>query len=166
MDIFFCGSVLYCGCCDKFQKKVLAKLVDIHLEVRRVGRSEPTLSSANIKQLETMEEFEREEECLKDKPTFESLVLQLARIGGKNVRDCVHKILDRLFTNQLMAKFNMKGKGKKHKLPLETTNIYEAIRAAVMKWDKEATEAAIKHHAADHLKHAPGRKGGGGHVCF
>ncbi len=25
-----------------------------------------------------------------------------------------------------------------------------------MKWDKEATEAIIKHHAAEHLKHAPG----------
>lgn len=33
-----------------------------------------------------------------------------------------------------------------------------------MKWDKEATEATIKHHAAEHLKHAPGRKGGGGHT--
>ncbi len=30
--------------------------------------------------------------------------------------------------------------------------------------DKEATEATIKHHAAEHLKHAPGRKGGGGHT--
>ncbi len=33
-----------------------------------------------------------------------------------------------------------------------------------MKWHKEATEATIKHHAAEHLKHAPGRKGGGGHT--
>ncbi|XP_056601259.1 serine/threonine-protein kinase fray2-like isoform X3 [Triplophysa dalaica] len=148
----------------KFQKKVLTKLVDIHMEVRRMGRSEPPLSSAHIEQLETMEEFEREEERLKDKQAFESLVLQLARIGGKDVRDCVHKILDRLFTNRLMAKFNMKGKGKKQKLPLETTTTFEAIKAAVMKWDKEATEATIKHHAAEHLKHAPGRKGGGGHI--
>lgn len=38
------------------------------------------------------------------------------------------------------------------------------LAAAVMKWDKEATEATIKHHAAEHLKHAPGRKGGGGHT--
>ena len=32
-----------------------------------------------------------------------------------------------------------------------------------MKWDKEAKEATIKNHAEEHLKHAPGRKGGGGH---
>ncbi|KAI7806095.1 uncharacterized protein LOC130559005 isoform X2 [Triplophysa rosa] len=149
---------------EKFQKKVLTKLVDIHMEVRRLGRSEPPLSSAHIEQLETMEEFEREEERLKDKQAFESLVLKLARIGGKDVRDCVHKIFDRLFTNRLMAKFNMKGKGKRQKQPLETTKTFEAFKAAVMKWDKEATEATIKHHAAEHLKHAPGRKGGGGHT--
>ncbi|KAF4118169.1 hypothetical protein G5714_000220 [Onychostoma macrolepis] len=87
---------------------------------------------------------------------LDSLVLQLARIGGKDVRDCVHKILDRLFTNRLMAKFNMKGKGKQQKLPLETTKTYEAINAAVMKWDRDTTEATIKFHAAEHLKHAPG----------
>ncbi|KAF4098008.1 hypothetical protein G5714_022016 [Onychostoma macrolepis] len=58
-----------------FQKKVLSKLVDIHMEVRRLGRSEPPLSSAHIEQLETMEDFEREEECLKDKQAFESLAL-------------------------------------------------------------------------------------------
>jgi len=48
--------------------------VDIHVEVRRLGRSEPPLSSAHIEQLETMEDFEREEERLKDKQAFESLV--------------------------------------------------------------------------------------------
>ncbi|KAK2905449.1 hypothetical protein Q8A67_007248 [Cirrhinus molitorella] len=59
----------------KFQKKVLSKLIDIHTEVRRLGRSEPPRSSAHIVQLETMEDFEREEERLKDKQAFESLAL-------------------------------------------------------------------------------------------
>lgn len=35
--------------------------------------------------------------------------------------------------------------------------------AAVMKWDQSATEAAIRAAAGDHLKHAPGRVGGGGY---
>ncbi|KAL1268440.1 hypothetical protein QQF64_033803, partial [Cirrhinus molitorella] len=111
----------------KFQKKVLSKLIDIHTEVRRLGRSEPPRSSAHIVQLETMEDFEREEERLKDKQAFESVVSQIARIGGRDVRDCVHKILDRLFTNRLMANFNMKGKGRKQKLALEKTKTFEAI---------------------------------------
>lgn len=59
---------------SEFQKKVLTKLVDVHMEVRRLGRSDPPLSSAHIEQLELMEEFEREEECLNDKQAFESLV--------------------------------------------------------------------------------------------
>lgn len=59
---------------SEFQKKVLTKLVDIHREVRRLGRSEHPLSSAHIEQLETMDEFKREEERLKDKDAFESLV--------------------------------------------------------------------------------------------
>ncbi|KAK7138967.1 hypothetical protein R3I94_000805 [Phoxinus phoxinus] len=62
-----------------------------------------------------------------------------------------------LFTNRLMSSFNMKGKGKKQKLPLESTKTFEAIKVAVLKWDANATEATIKLHAADHLKHAPGR---------
>lgn len=39
-----------------------------------------------------------------------------------------------------------------------------ALAAEVMKWDKEAAKATIKHHAVKHLKHAPGRKRDGGHT--
>ncbi|KAJ8006712.1 hypothetical protein DPEC_G00110060 [Dallia pectoralis] len=58
----------------KFQKKVLTKLMDIHMEVRRLGRCEPPLSSAHLEPQQTMEEFEREEKRLKDMQAFESLV--------------------------------------------------------------------------------------------
>lgn len=44
------------------------------MEVKRLGRSEPPLSSAHIEQLDTMEDFQREEEHFKDKQSFESLV--------------------------------------------------------------------------------------------
>ena len=40
---------------------------------------------------------------------------------------------------------------------------FALIVAAVMKWDAAATEAQIKSAASDHLKHAPGRVGGGGY---
>ncbi|MEQ2176575.1 hypothetical protein GOODEAATRI_029351 [Goodea atripinnis] len=59
-------------------------------------------------------------------------VLQIARIGGKNTKDCVHKVLDRLFTNALMAKFNIKGKGKQGKRSLEKTKVYGAIKGKLM----------------------------------
>ena len=40
---------------------------------------------------------------------------------------------------------------------------FALIVDAVMKWDPAATEAQIKSAASDHLKHAPGRVGGGGY---
>ncbi|KAG5263269.1 hypothetical protein AALO_G00262970 [Alosa alosa] len=89
-------------------------------------------------------------------------VLQISRIGGRNTKDCAHKVLDRLFINSLMAKFNLKGKGKKEKRPLEGTKVYRAIQEGLMKFDPTATEENIKANVSEHLKHAPQRRGGGG----
>ncbi|XP_048013573.1 uncharacterized protein LOC125254630 isoform X11 [Megalobrama amblycephala] len=146
----------------KFQKIVLTKLVTLTDEVRKMQRSVPQ-SGIEIKKMDTLEEFQREEASLLEPHKFETLVCQLARVGGRDVKDCTHKVMDRLFTNQLMTKFNMKGKGKKGKLRFEDKTVFSAIKAAVMKWDAAATEAQIKSSAADHLKHAPGRLGGGGY---
>ncbi|XP_067285873.1 uncharacterized protein [Pseudorasbora parva] len=146
----------------KFQKIVLTKLVTLTDEVKKLQRSVPH-SGIEITKMDTLEEFQREEASLLETHKFETLVCQLARVGGKDVKDCTHKVMDRLFTNQLMTLFNMKGKGKKDKIPFEDKKLFSAIKAAVMKWDTAATEAQIKSAAADHLKHAPGRVGGGGY---
>lgn len=42
-----------------------------------------------------------------------------------------------LFTNGLMAKFNMKGKGKKDKKPLEKNHVYKAIQDMGMVYDSK-----------------------------
>ncbi|KAJ8394480.1 hypothetical protein AAFF_G00046910, partial [Aldrovandia affinis] len=109
--------------------------------------------------LETVDDFQREEQRLSDSEAFNALVLQLSRVGGKDLKDCVHKVLDRLFSNALLAKFNMKGKGNKGKLALEKTRCFGAVQAAVMKFSAEATEEALRQHAGDHIKHAPARRG-------
>ncbi|MEQ2221450.1 hypothetical protein ILYODFUR_016086 [Ilyodon furcidens] len=108
----------------------------------------------------TIEGFREEE---RDPKAFDALVLQIARIGGKNTKNCVHKVLDRLFTNALMAKFNMKGKGRQGKRSLEKTKVYGAIKDRIMNGDEAATEDFIRIHATENLKHAPLRSGGGGH---
>ncbi|KAG5263912.1 hypothetical protein AALO_G00270010 [Alosa alosa] len=54
-----------------------------------------------------------------------------------------------------MAKFNLKGKGKKGKHPLEGTKVYRAIQEGLMKFDPTATEENIKANVSEHLKHAP-----------
>ncbi|XP_051772026.1 uncharacterized protein LOC127524515 isoform X2 [Ctenopharyngodon idella] len=146
----------------KFQKIVLTKLVTLTDEVRKLQRSGPQ-SGIEIKKMDTLEEFQRAEASLLKPHKFETLVCQLARVGGRDVKDCTHKVMDRLFTNQLMTRFNMKGKSKKDKIRFEDETLFSAIKAAVMKWDAAATETQIKSAAADHLKHAPGRLGGGGY---
>ncbi|KAG9267456.1 hypothetical protein AMEX_G18296 [Astyanax mexicanus] len=142
---------------DVYQKKVLNLLVDLRDQHKRAI---PASSAVHIERMETMEDFEREEQRLCDAQAFDALVLRIARIGGKNIKDCVHKVLDSLFTNALMANFNMKGKGKKSKKPLERTKVYRAIQDGVMKCDGTATEDFIRMCTSEHLKHAPQRHGG------
>ncbi|KAK2897057.1 hypothetical protein Q8A67_011545 [Cirrhinus molitorella] len=135
-----------------FQKKVLSLLVDIR---HRLKETQPASSAVRIERMDTMEDFELQEQSLSDAQAFDTLVLQISRIGGRNTKDCAHKVLDRLFTNSLMAKFNLKGKGKRGKRPLEGTKVYRAIQEGIMKFDNAATEEFIKGNA-------PQRIGGGG----
>ncbi|MEQ2191829.1 hypothetical protein XENOCAPTIV_003111 [Xenoophorus captivus] len=138
-------------------KKVLNLLMELRDQHKRV---QPISSAVHVERMATIEDLEREEERLCNPKAFEALVLQIARIGGKNTKDCVHKVLDRLFTNALMAKFNMKGKGKQGKRSLEKTKIYGVIKDGIMTGDEAATEDIIRIHAAEHLKHALQRSGG------
>ncbi|KAL1258262.1 hypothetical protein QQF64_011506 [Cirrhinus molitorella] len=138
--------------CGVFQKKVLSLLVDIR---HRLKETQPASSAVRIERMDTMEDFELQEQSLSDAQAFDTLVLQISRIGGRNTKDCAHKVLDRLFTNSLMAKFNLKGKGKRGKRPLEGTKVYRAIQEGIMKFDNAATEEFIKGNA-------PQRIGGGG----
>lgn len=66
----------------KFQKIVLTKLVTLTDEVKKFQRSLPN-SRIEISKIDTLEEFEKEEASLLEKNKFETLVCQLARVGGK-----------------------------------------------------------------------------------
>ncbi|KAJ7996474.1 hypothetical protein DPEC_G00237440 [Dallia pectoralis] len=46
-------------------------------------------------QLETLEDFAEEEAHLKDRNLWEQRVSQLSKVGGRNNKDCVHKVMDR-----------------------------------------------------------------------
>ncbi|XDV29262.1 hypothetical protein PO909_032399 [Leuciscus waleckii] len=147
----------------KYQKSVLGKLVELLDEIKRVGRHyEPLNSAVHVARLETLEDFAEEEARLKDRNLWKQRVSQLSKVGGRNNKDCVHKVMDRLFTNSLMAAFNMKGRGRSEKKAFQDTVFYSVVKAAVMKWSKTATEVEIRAAMAETLKHAPGRAGGGG----
>ncbi|KAM9450557.1 uncharacterized protein Hap1MRO34_021136 [Clarias gariepinus] len=51
--------------------------------------------AVHIERMDTMEDFELQEQRLSDAQAFDTLVLQISRIGGRNTKDCVHKVLDR-----------------------------------------------------------------------
>lgn len=53
---------------------MLAKLIDIHLEIKSLHRREPALSATSIKRFETMEDFKRVEQRMDDKQAFDTLV--------------------------------------------------------------------------------------------
>ncbi|KAK9977138.1 hypothetical protein ABG768_018959 [Culter alburnus] len=147
----------------KYQKSVLGKLVELLDEIKRVRRHyEPLNSAVHVARLETFEDFAEEEAHLKERNLWEQRVSQLSKVGGRNNKDCVHKVMDRLFTNSLMATFNMKGRGRSEKKAFQDTVLYSVVKAAVMKWSKTATEVEIRAAMAETLKHAPGRAGGGG----
>ncbi|XP_056615789.1 uncharacterized protein LOC130430660 [Triplophysa dalaica] len=59
-----------------------------------------------------------------------SEVSQLSKVGGRNNKDCVHKVMDMLFTNSLMAAFNMKGRGPSEKKAFQDTVLYSVVKAA------------------------------------
>ncbi|XP_055073490.2 uncharacterized protein [Misgurnus anguillicaudatus] len=72
-----------------FQKKVLSLLIDIH---HRLKETQPASSAVHIERIDTMEDFEIQEQRLCDAKAFDILVLQISRIGGRNTKDCVHKV--------------------------------------------------------------------------
>ncbi|XP_034149783.1 uncharacterized protein LOC114839615 [Esox lucius] len=55
-------------------------------------------------------------------------VSQLSKVGGRNHKDCVHKVMERLFTNNLMAGFNMKGQGRSEKKAFQDTVFYSLVK--------------------------------------
>ncbi|KAJ8010081.1 hypothetical protein DPEC_G00071300 [Dallia pectoralis] len=74
-----------------------------------------------------------------------------ARCSGRESKIDIPIALGWLFSNSLMARFNMKG--TKGKTALEKTKVYIAIQDGVMTCDAAATDGIIKMDAAEHLKH-------------
>ncbi|CAM4466836.1 unnamed protein product [Leuciscus chuanchicus] len=115
----------------KYQKSVLGKLVELLDEIKRVGRHyEPLNSAVHVARLETLEDFAEEEARLKDRNLWKQRVSQLSKVGGRNNKDCVHKVMDRLFTNSLMAAFNMKGRGRSEKKAFQDTVFYSVVKVS------------------------------------
>ncbi|XP_077065757.1 uncharacterized protein LOC143718621 [Siphateles boraxobius] len=118
---------------SKFQKCVFKKLVEIMQEVKRIGCAEPNNSAYHIRKMELIEELNNLEEKLQNNEERDVLITQLSKVGGKNIRDCTTKILDRLMTNNLMSQLNMKGHGSK--TAFQSTSLFTTVIDAIKKME-------------------------------
>ncbi|XP_076153925.1 uncharacterized protein LOC143137569 isoform X2 [Alosa pseudoharengus] len=145
---------------DKFQRCVMKKLVEIMEVVKRIEADHQRGGTNLLKTMTTMDEVLMLEDKLNQEEERQALLAQLSKVGGKDIKDCVAKILNRLMTNGLMSHFNMMGHGGK--TAFKAMTLYGVLTAAVKKWSERATDHDIGRAVADQLKHAPGRSGGGG----
>ncbi|XP_065675330.1 uncharacterized protein LOC136091570 isoform X1 [Hydra vulgaris] len=146
----------------KFQKRVLYLLTEIRNELQNQNRvTEPAFNSefiSQIKFISTDMELTEADKALNDEKVRSLWVNQLQLIGGTSLKDRIHKIMLRIFSNNFMVSMNMKGKGGK--ICFKNTNLYGVVKASTIKYDG-ATETLINGILSDFLKYAPFRKGGG-----
>ncbi|XP_026094139.1 uncharacterized protein LOC113066474 [Carassius auratus] len=147
----------------KFQRKVMEMLVEIREDIRSlknsVGGAEMHTVSTIPAQSSTVEELnvlDKSLNCLDEKLR---LTDSLSKVGGIHLKDNVKRVMEKLMTNEVMARFNMKG--GKGKLAFTKLNLYTVVSESVQKTSKE-TEAYIAAAIAFCLKYAPDRVGGGG----
>ncbi|XP_078019491.1 uncharacterized protein LOC144459407 [Epinephelus lanceolatus] len=79
----------------KFQK-IVTNFVKLHEEIKKLQRSSEPHSASRVERIQSLEEFKEKEASLQDQGHFDTLVCQLSRVGGKDVKDCTHKVLDSL----------------------------------------------------------------------
>nr|XP_047124670.1 uncharacterized protein LOC124807135 isoform X2 [Hydra vulgaris] len=146
----------------KFQKRVLYLLTDIRNEMRNQNRLiEPASNSEFVNQIRFISsevELTEVDKTLDDEKVRSLWVNQLQLIGGTSLKDKIHKIMLRIFSNSFMATMSMKGKNGK--ICFKNTNLYGVVKASTIKYDG-ATENLINGVLSDFLKYAPFRKGGG-----
>ncbi|CAC5416224.1 unnamed protein product [Mytilus coruscus] len=151
----------------KFQRKVFQLLLELRTglndlagrPIQNVGAGVCPLPDLLTTRADTEEDFNNINELLKRPQEKKTMIEHLKRIGGSDCKDNVQKILRRVMSNELMAKYNMKG--NRGKLKFESTEICKVI-VETAKNLFPVTEHNIHQVTAAYLKYAPDRMGGGG----
>ncbi|KAL2098324.1 hypothetical protein ACEWY4_007531 [Coilia grayii] len=109
------GRNLYPMEMGKFQKMVLRRFAELHAKLDSMKCScQDKGHTQHVKPLATVEEVLMLEEKLNlEEGERQALITQLSKVGGKDLRDCCAKVLQRLMTNGAMSHFNMRGHGGK-----------------------------------------------------
>nr|XP_047144124.1 uncharacterized protein LOC124817748 isoform X2 [Hydra vulgaris] len=82
-------------------------------------------SNLTVKQLETIAEYKDFLKYLEDDSVRLGLVKQLSFLGAKDYKQLIRLVMNRLFTNTLLAQFNLKGSGGK--IGLLSTKLYDVL---------------------------------------
>jgi len=117
--------------------------------------------SFELEAVENEDHFNQLEALLSTNSEFKKdLVEKLMTLGGKSLAETLKNMMRRLLTNQVLAKFNLRGKGNKRSMM--STETYKVLLACTMKRHANSTEVDVKDAMAIILKTAPDRPGGGG----
>ncbi|XP_053385097.1 uncharacterized protein LOC128550310 [Mercenaria mercenaria] len=149
----------------KFQKKVLHLLAEMRNDISdlkgRRRQNEAGDDDDLISQSQTLDDFSVLENSIRSPEERRHLIQKLSLVGGINVKDNVKRILEKLMSNELMSKFNMKG--NRQKMAFEKTGLIKVVQASAMK-TFATTEQDVNVAVAGCLKYAPDRRGGTGRV--
>ncbi|KAL7376002.1 hypothetical protein ABVT39_027913 [Epinephelus coioides] len=90
-------------------------------------------------------------------------IKSMSHLGGKDLKTCTRRILDRVFSNAVQRQYNLMGGGRQGKRALKKTAFFSVVLEAVRVAFPQATEEQVSAAVGDHLKQAPARCGGGGY---
>ncbi|XP_071139292.1 uncharacterized protein [Mytilus edulis] len=149
---------------ERYQRRSMYLLVEsrdmlkklLNYPVASHVHNEPTLE---LEQQGNLEDFQNFDISLNDKREFDLCRATVAKIGGSDFGDHIKKSMERLMTNKLMAKMNMSGKVEKYSFG--KSNVFKLLKDVIMT-KYGVTEQEVSEKAANYLKWAPDRRGGGG----
>nr|XP_047144125.1 uncharacterized protein LOC124817748 isoform X3 [Hydra vulgaris] len=112
--------------CSEYQH-MMFKMVSKILENQEliIAVNKQPHSNLTVKQLETIAEYKDFLKYLEDDSVRLGLVKQLSFLGAKDYKQLIRLVMNRLFTNTLLAQFNLKGSGGK--IGLLSTKLYDVL---------------------------------------
>ncbi|KAJ8009673.1 hypothetical protein DPEC_G00093940 [Dallia pectoralis] len=135
---------------EKFQRKVMEMLVDMREDIRSLKkRDAEQCEAAKIQQASTVEALNLLDRSLDSLEEKQKLTNGLSKVGGVHLKDNVKRVMEKLMTNGLMAKFNMKG--GKGMLAFTKLRLFTVVAESVQRTTAE-TEASISSAVAFCLK--------------
>ncbi|XP_065682005.1 uncharacterized protein LOC124811503 isoform X2 [Hydra vulgaris] len=113
-------------------------------------------SNLAVKQLEIIAEYKDFVKYLEDDSVRLDLVKQLSFLGAEEYKQLIRLVMNRLFTNTLLAQFNLKG--SVGKIGLLSTKLYDVLEEVVTKRFRKVSNSDLRQQIGRYCKNAPSLK--------